>query len=205
MKAKRIFRTSSEARRDYLTEMRDEKKQKLEAKYKQTSLIISCDVVVDSTKPVVLKHIPYVATRLEALEVQKKQELLRQGEHLFDQDRIELETLHAQKLAEQKREQVVDKLMHGDLADLNRVQFKLLLANDALLENLKARLLTAFYANSKEYGLQADLKFLLSQMDKDLWLGIRKGKMTLNQIKTRVYECIDGYRHKYVDLDDLKD
>jgi len=42
-------------------------------------------------------------------------------------------------------------------------------------------------------------------MDREIWLKIRKGKMTLKQIKTRVIERMDGYQRKYIEFDDIKD
>ena len=45
----------------------------------------------------------------------------------------------------------------------------------------------------------------MTKMDKDIWLNIRKGKITLKQLKTRILERMDGYKNKFTDFDDLKD
>jgi hypothetical protein len=73
------------------------------------------------------------------------------------------------------------------------------------MEALKCRFVDKFYSDSKDTNLINELSFLFTQMDRDIWLKIRKGKMTLRQIKTRIIERMDGYRCKYREFDDIKD
>jgi hypothetical protein len=95
--------------------------------------------------------------------------------------------------------------MNDDIIDLNRPKFMELQADECLMEALKCRLVDKFYANSTEYALISELRFLFTQMDRDIWLKIRKGKMTLRQIKTRIIERMDGYKFHFAEFDDIKD
>lgn len=83
--------------------------------------------------------------------------------------------------------------MHDDIIDLTRPKFLKLTADENLMEALKCKLVDKFYAKSTEYTLINELRFLFTQMDRGIWLKIRKGKMTLRQIKTRIIERMDGY------------
>jgi hypothetical protein len=101
---------------------------------------------------------------------------------------------------------MIERLLHDDIYDLNRPKFMALQADEILMEALKCRFVEKFYPNTPEnVALINELSFLFTQMDREIWLKIRKGKMTLRQIKTRVIERMDGYQRKYIEFDDIKD
>lgn len=123
---------------------------------------------------------------------------------LAEEDRVERERNLRKKEAREQRQKMVDRLLNGDIFEYNRQEFGLLLRDDLLMEDLKRALVDKFYRDSKDYELLSELKFLLQNMDKEIWLNIRRGNLTLRQVKTRVIERMDGYQHRYNDFDDIK-
>ena len=77
--------------------------------------------------------------------------------------------------------------------------------DDSLMEELKRQLVAKFYKESKDVEILNELRFLLSKMDKQIWIKIRKGKLSLTQLKMRVLEKMDSYKHTFTDFDDIKD
>ena len=124
---------------------------------------------------------------------------------ILEEDRLELEGMKEHREIEKARLELVDKLMKHDIYDINHYQFLQMQMDDSLMEELKRQLVAKFYKESKDVEILNELRFLLSKMDKQIWMKIRKGKLSLTQLKMRVLEKMDSYKHTFTDFDDIKD
>ena len=72
-----------------------------------------------------------------------------------------------------------------------------------IIDMLRREIVQRFYSDSPPEDL-VELNFWLTKMDSSIWNQVRKGKLTLKQFGTRILERMDGYKHRFTDLDDIK-